>query len=176
MCNPARMIAYQDSWSQVKLAYYGGFMVSERGFQAVLHRALQANLPRGVHVVVEPTWKMADGTQRTPDLAIIEGGGITDIFELKFVPQGNAIWEDDIDILHAYVVGDPQYSVRLNPQTGQWAAPLPVRAGCCLHFAVISQYGAQAVWPPLPGNNGINHWFGRVGGAGGWDIHWGHGH
>ena len=45
MCEPARMIAYQKSWTQVKLAYAGGFVVSERGLQAVLYSALQAHLP-----------------------------------------------------------------------------------------------------------------------------------
>ena len=169
MCDPARMIAYQNSWTQVQQAYCGGFMVSERGLQAVLYSALQAHLP-GVHVVVEPTWTMVDGTQKTPDLVIIEGGEITDIFEIKFVPHGDAIWECDITKLHAYVVGNPQYPVQLNPPTGQWDQYLPVQAGCCLHFVVIANHTAQAVWPPLPGINGIKHWFGRVGGAGGWGI------
>ncbi len=67
MCDPARMIAYQESWTQVQQAYCGGFMVSERGLQAVLYNALRAHLP-GVHVVVEPTWTMVGGTQKTPDL------------------------------------------------------------------------------------------------------------
>ena len=169
MCDPARMIAYQNSWTQVQQAYNGGFVVSERGLQAVLHGALQANLP-GVHIAVEPTWPMAGGGILRPDLVLVEGGEITDIFELKFGPEHYPVWQGDIAKLHAYVVGNPWYPVQLNPQTGQWAATLPVRVGCCLHFVVIADHGAQAVWPPLPGGHGIKHWFGRVGGAGGWGI------
>ena len=163
MCDPARLRAYQDSWTQVKLAYYGGFIVSERGLQAVLYRELQARL-LGVHVVVEPTW-----TKKTPDLVIIEGGEITDIFELKFVPQGYATWEYDIAKLHAYV-GNAEYRVCLNPRTGYWAAPLPVRVGCYLHFVAVARHDAEAVLSLGGQGQGINHWFGRVGGADGWDI------
>ena len=73
MCDPARMIAYQKSWTQVKLAYAGGFMVSERGLQAVLYSALQANLP-GIDIVVEPTWEMVGGRILRPDLVLVEEG------------------------------------------------------------------------------------------------------
>ena len=170
MCDPARMNIYQQIWEQVHQAYNGGFMVSERGLQAVLHGALQANLP-DVQVAVEPRWNVAGVGCLIPDLVLIEGGEITNIFELKFVPQGYAMWQAAIAHLNAYVNGNPQYPVQLDPQTGQWAAPLPVQVGCCLHFVVIADDGAQAVWPPLPGGHGITHWFGRVGGAGGWDIH-----
>ena len=92
MCDSARMIAYQKSWTQVKLAYAGGFMVSERGLQAVLYSALQANLP-GIDIVVEPTWEMVGRGILRPDLVLVEGGEITDIFEIKFVPQGYVRWE-----------------------------------------------------------------------------------
>ena len=170
MCEPARMIAYQKSWTQVKLAYAGGFMVSERGLQAVLYSALQAHLP-GIDIVVEPTWEMVGGGILRPDLVLVERGEITDIFEIKFVPHGHVRWRGDIARLHNYV-GNPnaQYPVRLAPQTGQWAPPLRVQAGCCLHFVVVANEEAEAMWPPLPGINGIKHWFGRVGGAGGWGI------
>ena len=176
MCDPARRNTYRNIWTRwVQQAYNGGFVVSERGLQAALHGALQANLP-DVQVVVEPRWNVAGVGCLIPDLVLVEGGEITDIFELKFGPRDRdyPVWEDDIAHLRAYVDGNPQYPVQLNPQTGQWAAPLPVRVGCCLHFVVIADHGAQAVWPPLPGANGIKNWFGRVGGAGGsggWDIH-----
>ena len=171
MCDPARMIAYQESWTQVQQAYAGGFMVSERGLQAVLYSTLQAHLQAGIDIVVEPTWAMVGGEILRPDLVLVEGGEITDIFELKFVPYGYVQWAADIANLHNYV-GNPnaQYPVRLDPQTGQWDQYLPVQAGCCLHFVVIANHAAQAVWPPLPGIHGIKYWFGRVGGAGGWGI------
>lgn len=167
MCDPARMKTYRKIWKQVQQAYNGGFIVSERGLQAVLYGELQTRL-RGVHVVVEPTWTMADGTKKKPDLVIIEGGEITDIFELKFVPHYRALWRGDLEKLRAYI-GNTQYDVRLTPQTGQWAARrLPVRADCCLHFAVIARYGRAVV--RLSGHTGINHWYGRVGSASRWDI------
>lgn len=169
MCDPARMETYQASWAQVQQAYSSGFMVSERNFQAVLYGVLQANLP-GVHVVVEPTWEMAGRRVCRPDLVLAEGGEITDIFELKFVPEGWALYEDDIAKLQDYV-GNPGYPIQLNPRTGQWTNPLPLRVGCCLHFVAIAQHAAQAVWPPLPGGDGINQWFGRVGGDEMWGIH-----
>ena len=67
--------------------------MSEHGLQAVLYEELRKELSSDSHVVVEPTWKIADG-KAFPDLVIVEGEKITDIFELKFVPHYDAEWED----------------------------------------------------------------------------------
>lgn len=67
-----------------------------------------------------------------PDLVIIEGGKITDIFEIKFVPQGYPVWEQDIGRLRGSINPEARYHVRLNPQAGQWDLYLRVQEGGCL--------------------------------------------
>ena len=169
--------------SGLNVRYRKEFCVSERGLQAVLYTELRKELSSDSHVVVEPTWEMADGNA-FPDLVIVEGGEITDIFELKFVPQGYVEWEEDIERLFRYIEKHdeqyPRYPVRLNPKTGQWDADFPVQEGCCLHFVVVARHDAEAVctedlkkevrkWNN--DNRKWNHWFGCTGtGDGEWDI------
>ena len=175
---------YKKIWKQVESVYRKGFCVSERGLQAVLHAELRKELPNDSHVVVEPTWNTFDGKVAKPDLVIVEGGEITDIFELKFVPHGYAEWEKDIKKLFRYIEKREEqyqrYPVRLDPMTGQWEDPLPVQDGCCLHFVVVARHDAEAVctedlkkevrkWNN--DNKKWNHWFGCTGTGGGeWGI------
>lgn len=94
MCNEERRCAYENSWAMVQEAFHNGFMVSESYLQAALYTALQDNLPLAVHIVAEPRWTVA-GQTRYPDLVLIEDNEITDIFELKFTPQGACVWTMD---------------------------------------------------------------------------------
>ena len=144
---------YKKIWQQVESVYRKGFCVSERGLQAVLHAELRKKLPSDSHVVVEPTWEMDDRRVR-PDLVIVEGGEITDIFELKFVPFDFRVeWQEDIKRLFRYIKqidGQyPRYPVRLDPKTGQTGQEdhFPVQDGCCPHFVVVARHDAEAVWP-----------------------------
>ena len=177
---------YKKIWKRVKGVYDEGFCVSEHNLQAVLYTELRKELSSDSHVVVEPTWEMADGNA-FPDLVIVEGRKITDIFELKFVPQGYATWNRDIENLFRYIKKhdehSPRYPVRFNPTTGQWEDPLPVQDGCCLHFVVVARHDAEAVctedlkkevrkWNN--DNKKWNHWFGCTGtGDGEWGIEFG---
>ena len=167
MRDPQKEQFYGDIWTLCQARYFEGFIVGERGLQATLYAELQAALPEA-HVVVEPTWEI-DRERLIPDLVIVEEEEITDIFEIKFVPYDYANWKDDIKKLLTYV-GNPvrSYPVRLDPNTGQSREPLPVRDDCCLHFVVVAQHDAEAVWPlpPLGLVNPqelVNHWFGRTG-------------
>ena len=116
---------YKETWKRVKGVYYEGFCVSEHNLQAALYAELRKELSSDSHVVVEPTWEIADG-KAFPDLVIIEGGEITDIFELKFVPHHNAEWKEDIEKLFSYTEKPDErhlrHPVRLDPKTGQWKA------------------------------------------------------
>ena len=169
---------YKKIWKRVKGVYDEGFCVSEHNLQAVLYAEFRKELSSDSHVVVEPTWERADGNA-FPDLVIVEGGKITDIFELKFVPHYDAEWKKDIKKLFSYITKHnerpPQYLVRLDPKTGQWKDPLPVQEGCCLHFVAVAQRDSKnstAVWPEKlknkvreegTDNEKWNHWFGRTG-------------
>ena len=117
---------------------------------------------------------MADGSERTPDLVLVENDDITDIFELKFVPHDYAKWKADVDKLLRYKAqDDEQDPVHLKPETGQWDRYLPVRDGCLLHFVAVAKRDAEAVWPLKVSGRGseINHWFGQIRSGGGkWDI------
>ena len=187
---------YKKIWKQVKGVYDEGFCVSEHNLQAVLYAEFRKELSSDSHVVVEPTWEMADGNA-FPDLVIVEGGKITDIFELKFVPHYDAKWKKDIKKLFSYIKKHnerpPRYPVRLDPKTGKWEAHLPVQEGCCLHFVAVAQRdrrrpgrdskNSTAVWPEKlknkvrkwnTDNEKWNHWFGRTGTDDGeWDIEFG---
>ena len=119
--------------------------------------------------VVEPMWE-----SRTPDLVLVEGNKITDIFELKFVPHHYAQWKPDVKKLLCYrEQSDKRYPVQLTPETGQWGECHRLRDGCLLHFVVVSKHDAEAVCPKIvrEWKSGINHWFGGIGEGGGtWDI------
>ena len=125
MCDQAeKQRLYKKIWQRVECEYRKGFCVSERGLQAALYAELRKKLASDIHVVVEPTWNTADGEVRRPDLVIVEGGKITDIFELKFVPRGYAMWQEDIENLFRYIEKIdgryPRYPVCLDPKTGKW--------------------------------------------------------
>ena len=166
-----RKQVYLEIWSRIENIYFDGYMANERTLQAALYTELRNTLP-DVHVVAEPIWQV-DGQEMIPDLVLVEKGQITDIFELKFEPEGDAQFEWDIQKLLQYGVNEEGYPVRLNPNTGQWEENLPVRNKCRLHFVAVADHNAAAVWPQdlvagvpeLQNNRGrLNHWFGRVGG------------
>ena len=178
-----RQRRYKEIWDRVKRVYYKGFCVSEHGLQAVLYEELRKELSSDSHVVVEPTWKIAD-REVFPDLVIVEGEKITDIFELKFVPHDYRVnGEEEIKKLFRYIKKRdeqyPRYPVCLDPKTGKWKECFPVQDGCLLHFVVVARHDAEAVWPDdlknkvreCTDNEKWNHWFGRTGTDDGeWDI------
>lgn len=166
-----RRHCYWKSWEHVRFEYMCGRIASEHNLQAILYCALRECLPESVHIIIEPTWDVG-GNDRSPDMVLVEDGVITDIFELKYVPHYRPEFKYDIAKLHDYVAGFPlRYPVYVDPNTGQWADPLPIAGGCRLHFVVVGQHRATAVNPSsLPGGNGINHWFGQVGNSPAWGI------
>ena len=170
-----RKRAYRAVWSLVEETYFAKYMVSERGFQAALRQFL--NIVPGINVIVEPTWRVG-----IPDLVIVEGERITDIFELKFVPHHYPSLKDtqkDIRKLLRYGANrNEKYPVYLIPETGQWGEELPLHKDCRLHFIAVARHAVAngdvaAVWPEVlreevpelrdnPGR--LSHWFGRLGG------------
>ena len=172
MCDQAeKQRLYKKIWQQVECEYRKGFCVSERGLQAALYAELRKKLASDIHVVVEPTWNTADGEVR-PDLVIVKGEKITDIFELKFGRDEYPEFEGDIDKLFRYIKKDdgryPRYPVCLDPKTGERKEYFPVQDVCLLHFVVVARHDAEAVWPD---NEKLNHWFGRISnGDAAWDI------
>ncbi len=170
MCD--RMEHYRIIWERIRETYYTGYMRVEHGLQAALYAEL-ITLP-GVNVVVEPGWRVGRPLQH-PDLVIVEGGTITDIFELKFLPWRYPQFQKDINKLLGYLAHQ-EYPVRLSayedPDTYQ-ERNLPLHQDVCLHFVAVGQHDAIAVLPhrlveemPVLQNNPgrLNHWFGRVGG------------
>ena len=178
MCDRVRV--YLEIWSRIEKIYFDEYMVYESGFQAALYEELRKTLP-GVNVVAEPVWRVGEQKQiMRPDLVIVEKGQITDIFELKFKPAEYPPFKEDIKKLLQYGADwNETYLVRLNPNTGRPGDELPVRNNCRLHFVVVANYDAGAVWPTslrgvmralkeeTPGLREnprvLSHWFGRVG-------------
>ena len=106
-----RKRVYLEIWSRIEDSYFDSYMVSEHGLQAALYEEFRKTLPN-VHVVVEPTWNVGDQKKEMhPDLVIVEKGQITDIFELKFKPQGCPVFEEDIQKLLQYGANSEQYPV-----------------------------------------------------------------
>ena len=182
MCRE-RMGHYREIWKRIRKTYYTGYMGVEHGLQAALYAEL-ITLP-GVNVVFEPGWRVCvDGPLQHPDLVIVAGETITDIFELKFLPWGYPQFQRDINKLLGYL-DHHEYPVRLSEyedtDTHQ-ERNLPLHQDVCLHFVAVGRYDADAVQPqslmekiPILQNNPgrLNHWFGRVGGDGEWSIEFG---
>lgn len=179
MCD--RMERYRIIWKRIRETYYTGYMRVEHGLQAALYAEL-TTLP-GVNVIVEPGWQV-NGQLQHPDLVIVEGGAITDIFELKFLPWGCPEFEEDINKLLGYL-DHQEYPARLSahedPNTYR-EQNLPLHQDVRLHFVAVGLHYAPAVQPQnlveempvLQNNPGIlNHWFGRVRGDGEWSIEFG---
>lgn len=180
MCE--RMEHYRDIWESIRETYYTGYMRVEHGLQAALYAEFRRTLS-DVNVVVEPGWRV-DGPLQHPDLVIVEGETITDIFELKFLPWGGPQFQRDIEKLLGYLTRH-QYPVRLSaykdPDTYE-DRELPLHQDVRLHFVAVGRHDVTAVQPRrlmeqvqvLQNNPGrLNHWFGRVGGYGEWSIEFG---
>ena len=190
MCDPARKETYQEIWKGVKAMYNTGLIVSEANLQAALYAELQNKLPDS-YVVVEPTWYDEDDKPRWfPDLVIVDGEEkITDIFELKFKPQGCPDeWKEDIGKLLDYVTDACRRKcpISLEPATGQWKWKwekygkkcLQVPEDCRLHFIAVAKPKCPAVLPSdvlkvlklRNSDKTVTHWFGRTGDRHEWGI------
>jgi hypothetical protein len=139
--------------------------------QSALYSKL-ANALAPEKVIVEPTWTI-NGKTMIPDLVTIKESRITNIFELKFVPQGYVDFKSDLRKLLTYATSrNERHPIRLNPSTGQWKGYGAVKRDCEMHFVVIAKHDAAAVWaeslkqqvPELTGSEvTVNHWYGRIG-------------
>ena len=143
---PDRKKTYREIWERIRETYYTGYMRVEHGLQAALYAEL-ITLP-GVNVVVEPGWRVGRPLQH-PDLVIVEGGTITDIFELKFLPWGYPQFQKDINKLLGYLAHQ-EYPVRLSayedPDTYQ-ERNLPLHQDVRLH---LSRWGCTTLLPCSP--------------------------
>lgn len=153
----------QTIWQEVQEHYETGYMSSEATLQACLFAELRSGIPfcrehkfPRHHVVAGPTWYPGadNDPKQYPDLVIAnEASVITDILELKFVPQGYVEWKDhkdgegDIDKLIRYVENKKlRCHVEIDPESGRYTdKPHEIGAGCGLHFVVVAQPDAEAL-------------------------------
>jgi hypothetical protein len=181
-----RQARFLAAWRRVELRYQEGFCVSERGLQAYLVSGLELLFPEQT-VVVEPRWATKD-RHRIPDIVMLDGARITDIFELKFKPHHYPRFEDDLEKLLAYRANlETTFRLRIDPVSGGRSnSRFELGADCDMHFVAVANGGAAAVYPeeiiakcPVPKGlrNRFNHWFGRTGvnfsGKENWDIRFG---
>jgi hypothetical protein len=162
--------AFENVWNRVRLAYNRGHCVSERGLQAVLYAELARELP-SVHVVVEPCWS-ANDSRYVPDIAVVQDGTITDVFEIKFTPHTFAKIRRDISKLLDYGRSTREFPVAIDPVTGRWLPPMQISKQLRRHFVVVANRNAAAVWleslikevPELHADrDSFFHWIGRIG-------------
>lgn len=161
---------YESIWQRVRARYLAGSCVSERGLQALLYCELINSLPGSI-VIVEPSWS-TDGGRYVPDVVIVKGNEITDVFEIKFVPHGLANLKGDIRKLLSYGNALQEYSVAIDPLSGKWANPVKTSPDLRRNFVAVAHHDAAAVWPESlraeipelieqPGK--IVHWYARIG-------------
>lgn len=145
--------------------------------QAALYRILSSAM-QDARVIVEPGWDENNALRYRPDIVIVQGDTITDIFELKFVPHHFPRFKEDIHKLKTYLDGsrsaDMTYYCNLDSQTGRWCKrkpqPCPNQESD-LHFVVIAQHDAAAVWGAsiirelknFDAPASLHHRYGRIG-------------
>jgi len=174
--------AFQECWKNVKAQYQAGFCVSERGLQSDLVCALRQSFPSR-RVVVEPQWKSSDGKVCIPDLVMLNGDRITDIFELKYAPHWYVNFRGDIQKLSDYRNDkNATFRVEINPGTGTWKeGRYGVFEDTIYHFVAVAKFDSEAVFPEClvrhederdPFQGRLLHWYGRIGGDGEESIKW----
>ena len=152
------MATFRQVWAHVREVYESRFCVYERGLQAALYCELRRAFPnRGI--VVEPQWHNQGPDKIIPDMVIVTGNEISDIFELKFAPH----WmpddvQNEIQKLLSYQGCE---NVTLDPLTGQWDQRLPIRPNCRRHFVAVSNLNLWAI-PPEEISDQVILWYGRV--------------
>lgn len=159
-------------WGRVHRTYGSGQIVTERGLQCALYKEIKHEFP-DVHIAVEP---YCNGEH--PDLVIVEGSVITDIFEIKFTPGDYAVFEDDIRRLSSYVGNEDRTCfTSIDPITGyngeDHAPPLPVPKDCRLHFVVVSRPDSKALDSELIADHmdkPLYHWKGPSGEKRKWEV------
>ena len=181
MHDTGRRETYRRIWNRVREVYDTGYMVSEAGLQAALYMELRTAFPKD-RIVVEPTWEQRGGNIFHDIVVVSEEPAITDIFEIKFVPQGYPVWQEDIGrLLRHSGGGDAAYPVSLHSNTGTWKGPVDLAKKCRLHFVAVGQHDAEAVsispamiathFPDFPEAQGaVSSWYGRLGDS---DEEWG---
>ena len=165
-----KLTRYQTVWAAVRHHYLTGSCVSERGLQTFLCWELMKEFPES-RVVVEPDWKGHD-RHYIPDVVMIEGGLISDVFEIKFVPHSYPKYKNDIEKLVAYRDWQRTFPVAIDPATGKWEEPCTISKSLRIHFAVVGKHDAHAVSTSsvlqeverVAGRGSrFFHWYGQVG-------------
>lgn len=172
----------QGVWKKVREQYSLGSCVSERGLQALLYAEIRQEFPEK-KIIVEPRWSDSSGVY-VPDIAIVNGDVVTDVFEIKFKPGSFPKHQDDIRKLIRYGTELQECAVSIDPLSGKSERVLRTSVDLRRHFVVVANNDAAAVWsgdfardvPELTQHlSSFYHWFGRIG-AGDfpsqqWDVH-----
>lgn len=153
------MKAYNRVWARVRETYESGYILYERGLQAAMYEALRKEFPER-RFVVEPHW--GEQEHRTiPDMVIVSRREISDILELKFTPHYRLPLAEVENAIANLLEYEGEQHVMLDPLTGHWADPLPIRGDCRRHLVVVARANAPAV-DPVNIPDQIIHWYGRV--------------
>ena len=147
---------YRKVWRNVRRIYEMGYCVYERGLQAAMYKELSDQFPEK-NIVVEPRWKQSK-VKYIPDLIIASRDEIIDIFEIKFVPWGYPVYEEDEKKLLNY---KGEHYVKLDPNSGDSCAPLPIIENCRLHLVIVGKSDSSAFQPNKISNK-IILWYGKI--------------
>lgn len=144
-------VQIRRAWDSCIAAYKNHVIVSEHTLQAAFYRYLCEEL-KGLKVVCEPRIEARGiGEAREigpyyPDILILDDRAITAAIEIKYVPQGYPVFQDDLEKLRKYATTEREFPILLDPDTGHSTDKLfPFDPSCLLVFAVIGKHGAEAV-------------------------------
>ncbi|HEX3695699.1 MAG TPA: hypothetical protein VH374_09945 [Polyangia bacterium] len=136
--------AIWESWEMVCGQYRNGRINSERTMQAFFFRFLQDAVPDRT-VLCEAGFEMA-AIRAIPDILVIEAGKVVAAVELKFVPHGYPVFEDDLQKLAYYAKHTQSFPLTLDPLNGRFSSVQHNFAeDCLLVFGAIGRFDADAV-------------------------------
>ena len=96
----------------------------------------------------EPLIRMEELGLTLPDLLVVADVQVVAVIELKFVPHGYPVFEEDIAKLAAFGSHEGEFPIFIDPGTGKFKKPdLSFAPDCLLVFAVVGRQDAKAVYP-----------------------------
>lgn len=136
--------AIRESWELVCGQYKQGRINSERTMQAYFFRFLQDAVPDRT-VLCEAGFEMGE-VRAIPDILVTEAGKVVAAVELKFVPHGYPVFEDDLRKLAYYARHRQMFPLTVDPANGRFSSAHHQFADdCLLVFGAVGRFDASAV-------------------------------
>ena len=112
-----------------------------------MYAALKDRLPNH-NILCDPRITVENQKCYVPDIVILRGHTVAAIVEIKFVPHGYPVYEDDLCKLKALAEYQQGFQLLLDPNSGKFTRGyIRISADCILAFAAIGRHDASAIDP-----------------------------